>query len=63
MKYEVHFDYNIQRFNDASYTSNSNSQGRMWVEAQGNTQAENLVRAMYGGHNNCQIRTVVPKNS
>lgn len=61
MKFEVKFDHSINRIGQNSYTSQSQNQGSMVVEANGSSQAENLVRSMFGGHQNCHIKTVVQK--
>jgi hypothetical protein len=58
MQYQVQFDHSIQRHGDFSYISQSQNQGSIVVQAQSQSQAENLVQAMMGGHENCQIKYV-----
>lgn len=60
--YEITFNHSIQRTpGSESFSTNSNSQGKMVVQAATNSQAENMVRSMFGGHNNCHINTSMRK--
>jgi hypothetical protein len=59
--YEISFHHSINRESSGSFSTNSNSQGKMVVQAQTNSQAEQMVRSMFGGHNNCEIRTTTQK--
>lgn len=59
--YEVSFHHNITRESSGSFSTNSNSQGKVVVQAQTNSQAEQMVRSMFGGYNNCEIRSTIQK--
>lgn len=59
--YEVDFHHSINRESSGSFSTNYNSQGKTVVQAQSATQARQMVEAMYGGYNNCQIRSTTQK--
>jgi len=61
MQYEVNVDTAIQRFNSGSYISQSRNQGTVTVNASSINQAQRLVSNMFGGYNNCQVRSVHQK--
>ena len=59
--YEVNFTHSINRESSGSFSTNSNTQGKMVVQAQSASQARQMVESMYGGYNNCQVGTTVQK--
>ena len=59
--FEVSFHHSINRNSSGSFSTNSNSQGKMVVQAQSSSQARDMVQSMFGGYNNCEIRTTIQK--
>ena len=58
MQYQVYFVHSIERIGESSYTSQSINESSTVVEAGSINQAERMVTAMYGGHQNCQVKSV-----
>jgi hypothetical protein len=59
--FEVSFHHSINRESSGSFSTNSNSQGKVTVQAQTSSQAAQMVQNMFGGYNNCAVRTTVQK--
>ena len=58
MQYRVFFVHSIERIGESSYTSQSMNESSVEVEAGSINQAERLVTAMFGGRQNCQVKSV-----
>jgi hypothetical protein len=58
--FEVNFHHSINR-TGSSFSTNSNTQGKVVVQAQTSSQASQMVQNMFGGYNNCEIRTTTQK--
>lgn len=58
--YEVNFHHGITR-TGSSFSTTSNSQGKVVVQAQTSSQANQMVQNMFGGHNNCEVRFTTQK--
>ena len=58
MQYRVYFVHSIERFNESSYTSQSMNESSTVVSANSINEAERMVTAMYGGYQNCQVKSV-----
>ena len=59
--YQVMFTHSIKRVGESSYVGQTKNEGTIIVQAQSARHAEEMVRAMYGGHQNVQIRSVIQK--
>jgi hypothetical protein len=58
MQYRVYFAHSIERYNESSYTSQSMNESSTVVSANSINEAERMVTAMYGGYQNCQVKSV-----
>ncbi len=58
MQYRVNFVHSIERYNESSYTSQSLNESSTVVTANSINEAERMVTAMYGGYQNCQVKSV-----
>ena len=59
--YQVNFVHGIQRNSSGGCQGQTSNQGTMTVQANSNYQAQQQVQNMFGGYNNCEVRTVVQK--
>ena len=58
MQYRVYFAHSIERIGESSYTSQSMNESSTVVTANSINEAERMVTAMYGGYQNCQVKSV-----
>ena len=59
--YQVNFVQGVQRNSCGGFQGQTANQGSITVQANSNYQAQQQVQNMFGGYNNCEVRTVVQK--
>jgi len=59
--FQVSLDHSIKRVGESSYSSLSGNRVTVNITARDSIQATNMATSMFGGQQNCQVRSIWQK--